>query len=82
MNISNCDRDKKLSVEEYLDKIRPYLKNIINDIKNPDSWKIQLTITINFISPTDDNDEERVKHSKPDNIEIMISDVQNYRKTI
>ena len=82
MNISNCDRNKKLSVEEYLDKIRPYLKNIINDIKNPDSWKIQLTITINFISPTDDNDEERVKHSKPDNIEIMISDVQNYRKTI
>ena len=82
MNISNCDRNKKLSVEEYLDKIRPYLKNIINDIKNPDSWKIQLTITINFISPTDDNDKERVKHSKPDNIEIMISDVQNYRKTI
>ena len=82
MNISNCDRNKKLSVEEYLDKIRPYLKNIINDIKNPDSWKIQLTITINFIFPTDDNDEERVKHSKPDNIEIMISDVQNYRKTI
>ena len=82
MNISNCDRNKKLSVEEYIDKIRPYLKNIINDIKNPDSWKIQLTITINFISPTDDNDEERVKHSKPDNIEIMISDVQNYRKTI
>ena len=82
MNVSNCDRNKKLSVEEYLDKIRPYLKNIINDIKNPDSWKIQLTITINFISPTDDNDEERVKHSKPDNIEIMISDVQNYRKTI
>ena len=82
MNISNCDRNKKLSVEEYLDKIRPYLKNIINDIKNPDSWKIQLTITINFISPTDDNDEERVKHSKPENIEIMISDVQNYRKTI
>ena len=73
MNISNCDRNKKLSVEEYLDKIRSYLKNI-NDIKNSDSWKIQLTITINFISPADDNDEERVKHSKPDNIEIMISD--------
>ena len=31
-------------------------------------------MTINFISCKDDNDEERVMHSKSDNIEIMISD--------
>ena len=37
--------------------------------------KIQLTITINSISSKDDNDEERVMHSKSDNMEIMISDV-------
>ena len=37
-------------------------------------WKIQLTITINFISSKDDNDEECVIHSKSDNIEIMIND--------
>ena len=36
--------------------------------------KIQLTITINFISSKDDNDKECVMHSKCDNIEIMISD--------
>ena len=36
--------------------------------------KTQLTITINFISFKDDNNEERVIHSKSDNIEIMISD--------
>ena len=36
--------------------------------------KIQLTIAINFISSGDDNDEERVMHSKNDNIEIMVSD--------
>ena len=35
----------------------------------------RLTITINFISSKDDNDEERVMHSKRDNIEIMIGDV-------
>ena len=35
----------------------------------------RLTITINFISSKDDNDEERVMHSKCDNIEIMIGDV-------
>ena len=31
-----------------------------------------LTITINFISSKDDNDEERVMQSKSNNIEIMI----------
>ena len=34
--------------------------------------KIQLTIANNFISSID-NDEERVTHSKIDNIEILIS---------
>ena len=29
---------------------------------------------MNFVSSKDDNDEERVIHSKSDNIEIMISD--------
>ena len=70
----NCDKNRILSVEEYLDKIKPYLRDIINDLKQSDTWKIQLTITINFISSKDDNDEERVMHSKSDNIEIMISD--------
>ena len=32
-----------------------------------------LTIANNFVSSTD-NDEERVMHSKSDNIEIMIND--------
>ena len=71
---SNDDTSKALSVKEYLDKIRPYLKDIINDLKKSGTWKIQLTITINFIFSKDDNDEEHVMHSKRDNIEIMISD--------
>ena len=37
----NVDRNKTLSVEEYLNKIRPYLKNIINDLKNSDAWKVK-----------------------------------------
>ena len=36
--------------------------------------KNQLTITINFISFKDDNDEERSMQSKSCNIETMISD--------
>ena len=30
---------KKLLVEEYLNKIRPYLKEITNNLKKPDTWK-------------------------------------------
>ena len=37
-----------LSVEEYLNKIRPYLKDIINNLKKSDTWKIQLTIANKF----------------------------------
>ena len=58
---SNGDRNKTLSVEEYLNKIRPYLKDIINNLKKSDTWKIQLTIANNFISSID-NDEECVIH--------------------
>ena len=67
---SKGDR-KTLSVKKYINKIRPYLKDIINDLKKSDTWKIQLTITINFISSKDDSDEERAMYSKSDNIEIM-----------
>ena len=69
---SNGDRNETLSIEEYLTKIRTYLKDIINNLKNSDTWKIQLTIAINisFI----DNDEEHAMHSKSDNIEITIND--------
>ena len=31
---SNCDRNKTLSVQEYVNKVRPYLKDIINNLKN------------------------------------------------
>ena len=51
---------------QYLDKIRPYLRDITNDLKQSDTWKNQLTITISFISSKDDNNEERVMDSKSD----------------
>ena len=54
-------------------KNRPYLKNIKNNLRKCDLWKIQLTIAISFISSMD-FDEECVMHSKIDNLEIMIND--------
>ena len=38
----NSDWNKTLSVEEYLIKIRPYLEDIISNLKKSDKWKIQL----------------------------------------
>ena len=37
---SNRDWYNTLSVEEYLHKIRPYLKDIINNLKKSDRWKV------------------------------------------
>ena len=86
---SNGDKDKNLSAKKYLNMIRPYLSDIINDHKTPKKlrvhssnevfdyetqygeWKIQLTMSINFIS-SKDSDETRNMHTKSNNIEIMV----------
>ena len=56
--------------------IKPYLKDIINNLKKFNSWKTQLTIAYNFISSID-NDEDRVMDSKSGNTELMISDEED-----
>ena len=45
------------------------MRNIIIDIQNSDTWKIQLTIAINFISSKDAK-EEHVMYSKSNNIKF------------
>ena len=37
---SDGDKNKTLSIEEYLNKNRPYLNIIINDLKKSDTWKV------------------------------------------
>ena len=70
---SNGDSNKTLSVEKYLNLIRPHLKHIINNLKKSGTWRSQVTIENNFISSID-NDKERLINSKSDNIEILIND--------
>ena len=67
---SNSDKNKTLSDEEYRSKIRPYLQDIINDLRKSVIWKIQLTIKINFIS-SKDGEEEHIMYSRSDNIETI-----------
>ena len=61
----------KLSIKEYIDEIKPYLKDTINNLKKIHTRKIQLAITVKCIS-SKYVDEERVIHSDSDNTEIMI----------
>ena len=50
------------------------MKGVIKNLQKSDTWKIQLTVTINFISSKDHNDEESEMHSISDNIKVMIID--------
>ena len=54
---SRGDKDKKLSVKQYLYKIVLYLSDLINYHKairnNSNEWKIQINMNINFVSSND-----------------------------
>ena len=63
------DKIRNLSLDEYLNKIKPYLRNIIIDFQNSDTWRIQLTNAINSTS-SKDAEEENVMHLKSDNIKF------------
>ena len=57
---NNGDRDKNVSIEERLNKIKPYLKDIIINLQKLDAWKILSAISINFISSKDINEEQKM----------------------
>ena len=62
--------DKLLTIEEDLDLIEPYLRELINNHKSKGEWKIQLTAQINFISSRPGSDEARVMHTSSVNEEF------------
>ena len=68
---SNSDKSRNLSLDEYFNKIKSYLRNIIIDLQNSDTRKIQLAIAINFIS-LKDVEEERVMHSTSKSIKLHL----------
>ena len=67
---SRGDKDNNLSLEEYFNIIRLYLRDMIDNYEAHNEWKIQLIMKINYISSLDINDT-RIMHTKIDNIEIM-----------
>ena len=56
-----------------LNKIKLYLRDIIINLQKCGTWKVQFTITINFIS-SKDVDDECVMHSESGSIEFMTYD--------
>ena len=64
------DKDAKLSIDEYFDIIRLYLRDVIDNHKARGEWKIQLIMRIILASFINAN-ETRVMHTKSDNIKIM-----------
>ena len=93
---SRGDKDKKLSVKQYLYKIMPYLSDLINDHKtirnNSNEWKIQINMHVNFVSSNDtgeihtifewsDNEEIRLGNETDDIIKRLINFfLNNYQK--
>ena len=53
--------------------IRPYLDDMIIDYKTQGECKIQITVSISFIS-SNDSDETHNLRTKSNNVEIMIGD--------
>ena len=68
--------DSDLSLNVYLNKIKPYFRDLTIDLQNSDTWKIQLTIAINFIY-SKDTEEKRLIHSMNDNIKFTPYDDAN-----
>ena len=67
---SRGDSDGRLSTDEYFNISRPYLKDLIDDHKSKDEWKIQLSIRVIFVSFTNANETHKM-YSKSDNVKIM-----------
>ena len=66
--------DKILALKEYLALIEKYLRELTEEYKLKEEWKVQLTIEVNFISLKPSSDETRIMCTRSDNVEIMFGD--------
>ena len=60
-----------LSLIEYLDLIKPYLEDLINEMKNKREWKLQLTAKISFVSSKPGSNETCLIYNRSDVIEFI-----------
>ena len=68
---SGGDKEKRLSVKQYLNKITPYLYDLINSHRILRRvWKIQICMHANFSSSRDTR-ETRIYYIRSDNVSII-----------
>ena len=65
------ESSNSLSFTKYLNLIKPYLEDLINEKKNKGGWKLQLTAKISFVSLKPDSDEARLMYTRSDPAEFM-----------
>ena len=82
---SRGNKDKKLSVEQYLDMIKPYLSNLINENRaietSSNEWKIQINMHVNFVSSKDTGEIRTIfvwSENKYQNWEIILRNGSNF----
>ena len=56
--------NNSLSFDEYLELIKPYLKDLINVYRAKGEWKLQLSAEISFVSQKPGSDETRIMYSR------------------
>ena len=62
---------EKMSVKQYLNKITPYLYDLINNHRIVRRvWKIQINMQVNFISSINPK-ETRIYYACSDNLSVM-----------
>ena len=72
-------------MQEYFNKVKPYLRDEIINLQKSGTWKVHLTIAINFVS-SKDVDEESVMHSENsdtkfktfDNVNDIVDDFSSH----
>ena len=90
---SKGDKGKNLSIKKYLNMIKPYLGDIINDHKTQGKWRIhsgnkiighktqsewKIQLTMAInFISSKDSDETHTMHTKSNNVEIMMGSETN-----
>ena len=77
--------DDSLSLNEYLELIKPYLYDLINVHKAKGEWKIQLSAEISFISQKPNSNEIRVRFgSETEEVaeKLIMSILQKYQDNL
>ena len=68
---SSGSRNTNLLLNESVNNIKPYMRDLTTDCQTSDTWKIQLTVAVDFIF-TRGAEEEHVMHPSSDHTKLTL----------